>query len=175
MGLLALLGIIRAYRHCRWYFWFSLLAFGSTGLSFAIISNSNLNIPSATWVLERFFLLPEVAVAPLVALGVVMIADLVASSAPALRNKSLPIIAGALGLVLVVSLFTNYRRIDQSRNNVARNYGEDVLASLEPGTILFAGADAYMFPLIYLTMAEKMRPDVTLIATPLLPYRWYIA
>jgi 4-amino-4-deoxy-L-arabinose transferase-like glycosyltransferase len=175
MGLLALLGMIRTYRRCRWYFWFSLLAFGSTGLFFAIISNSNLNIPSAAWVLERFFLLPEVAVAPLVALGVVMIADLVASSAPALRNKSLPIIAGALGLVLVVSLFTNYRRIDQSRNNVARNYGEDVLASLEPGTILFAGADAYMFPLIYLTMAEKMRPDVTLVATPLLPYRWYIA
>jgi len=106
---------------------------------------------------------------------VVMIADLVASFVPALTSKSLPIIAGALGLVLVVALLTNYRRIDQSRNNVARNYGEDVLASLEPGTILFAGADAYMFPLIYLTIAEKMRPDVIVVMTPLLPYRWYIA
>lgn len=175
MGLLALLGIIRAYRHCRWYFWFSLLAFGWTGLFFAIISNVNLKISSAAWVLEHFFLLPEVAVAPLVALGVVMVADLIASSVPALTSKSLPIIAGALGLVLVVSLLTNYRRIDESRNNVARNYGEDVLASLEPGTILFAGTDVYMFPLIYLTIAEKMRPDVMVIMTQLLPYHWYVA
>jgi len=175
MGSFALLGMIRACRHRRWYFWFSLLAFGSTGLFFAIISNVNLNIPLGAWVLERFFLLPEVVVAPLVALGVVMIADLIASSVPPWTIKSLPIVAGALGLVLVVSLLTNYRRIDQSRNKVARNYGEDVLASVEPGTVLFAGSDAYMFPLIYLAMAEKMRPDVILIATPLLPYRWYIA
>ena len=175
MGLLALLGMIRTYRHYRWYFWFSLLAFGLTGLFFAIISNVNLNIPSGAYVLERFFLLPEVVVAPLVALGVVMIANLVASSAPELGSKGLPIVVGTLGLVLVVTLLTNYRRIDQSRNKVARNYGEDVLASLEPGTILFASSDAYMFPLIYLTVAEKMRPDAIVILTPLLPYRWYIA
>jgi hypothetical protein len=175
MGSFALLGMIRACRHRRWYFWFSLLAFGSTGLFFAIISNVNLNIPLGAWVLERFFLLPEVVVAPLVALGVVMIADLIASSVPPWTIKSLPIVAGALGLVLVISLLTNYRRMDQSRNKVARNYGEDVLASVEPGTVLFAGSDAYMFPLIYLTMAEKMRPDVIVVMTPLLPYRWYIA
>jgi hypothetical protein len=175
MGLLALVGIICAYRQCRWYFWFSLLTFGWTGLFFAIISNVNLNISSTAWMLERFFLLPEVAVAPLVALGVVMIADLIASSVPALTTKSLPIITGALGLVLVVSLLTNYRWIDESRNHVARNYGEDVLASLEPGTILFAGTEVYTFPLIYLTIVEKMRPDVMVIMTNLLPYHWYVA
>ncbi len=175
MGLLTLLGLIRAYRHCRWYFWFSLLAFSFTGLFFAIISNTNLNIPSAAWVLEHFFLLPEVAVAPLIAFAVVMIAEIVASSVRTLRGKSVPVVAGAIGLVLVISLLTNYRRIDQSRNHIARNYGKGVPSSLQPGTILFAGSDALLFPLLYLTTAEKMRPDVTLVATTLLPFRWYVA
>lgn len=176
MGSFAILGMIRAYQHVRWYFWFSLLAFGSTGLLFAIISNFNLaSMRAGAWVLERFFLLPEVAAAPLVALGVVAIVNVIASSDPAFRGKSLPVVAGALGLVLVVGLTTNYQQMDESRNRVARFFGEDLLASLEPDAILFVVGDPFFFPPLYLTAVEKVRPDVTLVAIPLLYARWYIA
>jgi len=175
LGLFASLGMIRAYRVCRWYFWFSLLAFSFTGLFFAIISNINLrSLIGGAWLLERFFLLPQVAAAPLAALGVVLIAELVASSAPPLKSKRLPVVVCALGIVFVVGLATNYRQIDQSRNRLSRNYGEDVLGSLEPGAILFAGGDPYLLPLMYLTTVEKLRTDVTIIAIPLLRARWYI-
>ncbi len=174
-GTLIVLGVVRAYRRQRWYFWFSLIAFICTGPFFTWISNLNLaTAPSALFVLQRFFLLPLVVVAPLIALGVMRIAELIERTSPA-PTRTVSLVSGVLLIVLVVNVVTNYRRIDQSRNKVARNYGEDVLASLEPGTILFAGGDAFMFPLIYLTIAEKMRPDVIVIATPLLPYRWYMA
>src|SRR5205809_871055 len=89
-----------AARHPTWYFWFSLVAFCSTGLLFAIISNINLEIAGAmSWILGRFFLLPEIAAAPLVALGVVLLADLVASSAPAASTRIRALVAGALGVV----------------------------------------------------------------------------
>ena len=175
MGLFALLGMICAYRRCRWYFWFSLLAFIFTGLFFAIISNINLSsLIGGAWVLERFFLLPQVAAAPLAALGVVILANLLASSKSVSESKSLIIIAGALGIVLAVSLATNYRQMDQSRNHLSRNYGEDLLSSLEPGAILFVGGDPYLLPVIYLASVEKLRPDVVLIAIPLMRAHWYI-
>jgi len=174
-GSLALLGLIRAYRSCRWYFWFSLLAFGFTGLLFAIISDLNLeSATSAAWVLQRFFLLPEVAVAPLVGFGVLLVADVIASSTPIAHGKRLIPVAGALGVVILVMLFTKYQQIDLSHNHIARNYGEDVLASLEPNSLLFVQGDPYLFPLAYLTSVEKVRPDVRLIATRLLAGRWYI-
>jgi hypothetical protein len=176
MGLFVILGAIRAVRYCRWYFWFSLLAFASTGLLFAMISNFNLpSMVGGAWVLERFFLLPLVAVAPLVALGVVMLAERLASVASELRRQSVPIISGGLAVVLAVGLVTNYRRIDQSNNHIARNYGEDLLASVGPDSILFAAGDPCVLPLMYLTAVEKQRPDVTVIAIPFLPARWYIA
>ncbi len=176
MGLFVILGAIRAVRYCRWYFWFSLLAFVSTGLLFAMISNVNLSsMVGGAWVLGRFFLLPLVAVAPLVAFGVIMLAEHLASAASEFRRQSVSIIAGGLAVVLVVGLVTNYRRIDQSSNHIARNYGEDLLGSVGPNSIFFAAGDPCVLPLMYLTAVEKQRPDVTVIATPFLPARWYIA
>jgi hypothetical protein len=175
LGLVALLGVVRAYRNCRWYFWFSLLAFAFTGLLFAIISNFNLaSVDASLSVLERFFLLPEFVAAPLVALGVVLIRDAIASSAPEFPGQPLTWVAGALALVLIVSLLSNYRRIDQSHNHIARTFGEDVFASVEPGTILFAAGDPFAIPLLYLNVTERTRRDVTFIISPLLTSRWYL-
>src|SRR5207302_11187909 len=94
-----------------WYFWFSLSAFLCVAPLFAWITNLNLaTAPFALFVLQRFFLLPQVIVAPLIAFGVLLIAEVIASSAPALPTWPLPLVAGALLIVLVVSVVTNYRR-----------------------------------------------------------------
>lgn len=175
INLLALLGLVYAYRHRRWYFWFSLLAFVFAGPFFAALTNLNLgSAPQALFVLERFFLLPEVIVAPLVALGIAMIAEFVASSAPTLPVRPVPLISGAIAVVLAVSLITNYKRIDQSDNRIARTYAEDVFNTIEPNTILFVTGDGLSLPLLYLNLVERVRPDVTLIFPLLLPADWYV-
>src|SRR2546430_3438127 len=83
MGLLGVLGLVRGYKRCRWYFWFALLAFIFAGPFFAIITNLNLSAtPQTLFVLERFFLLPEVITAPLFALGIVAVGEFMNSYAP---------------------------------------------------------------------------------------------
>jgi Protein of unknown function (DUF2723) len=171
-GTLILLGAVQAYRRQRWYFWFSLIAFLCVGPLFAWITNLNLaTAPSALFVLQRFFLLPQVVVAPLIAFGVLLIAEVVASSVPA---RPVPLVAGALLIVLVVSVITNYRRVDQSHNRIARSFGEDVFTTVEPHAILMTTGDGVAIPLMYLSIAERKRPDVALIFLPLLPADWYL-
>lgn len=162
-GMLILLGAIQAYRRQRWYFWFSLIAFLCAGPLFAWITNLNLSTaPSALFVLQRFFLLPQVVVAPLIAFGVLLIAEVIASSAPALPTRPSPLVAGALLIVLIVSVVTNYRRVDQSRNRVARSFGEDVFTTVEPHAILLTTGDGIAVPLTYLSITEGKRPDVAI-------------
>ena len=171
-GMLILLGAVQAYRRQRWYFWFSLIAFLCVGPLFAWITNLNLaTAPSALFVLQRFFLLPQVVVAPLIAFGVLLIAEVIASSVPA---RPVPLVAGALLIVLVVSVITTYRRVDQSHNRIARSFGEDVFTTVEPHTILLTTGDGFAIPLMYLSIAERKRPDVALIFLPLLPADWYL-
>src|SRR5437879_5757420 len=80
-GLLIVLGAIHAFQRARWYFWFSLLAFIFAGPFFIWISDLNLAAaPSSLFVLQRFFLLSQVTLTPLIAFGVPGLAELVARS-----------------------------------------------------------------------------------------------
>jgi hypothetical protein len=173
--LFGLLGLIRAWRQHRWLFWFVLLGFVCTGPLFAIVTNLNLgSSPTAAYVLERFFLLSLVVVTPVVALGITLTADRIASAAPELP-RPLTLVAGALAIVLVVQVLTNYRRIDQSRNHIARIYAEDLFATVDPEAIVLVTGDGHALPLLYLQIVENVRPDVTLIVPPLLPGEWYVS
>ncbi len=169
-GALTVLGAIQAYRRRRWYLWFCLIAFAFVGLLFVSITNLNLaTAPSALFVLERFFILSHVLLAPLLAFGLLFLAQFVASSS--WRR----VLITSLALFAVVTpVLINYRGIDQSQNHVARSFGRDVFATIEPGTILLAGGDAVVLPLVYLHVVEAMRPDVRLILLPLLPADWYV-
>jgi hypothetical protein len=174
MGFFALLGAARSFQKCRWFFWFTLLAFVCAGPVFAIIANFNLtSTPVAVFVLERFFLLSLVIAAPLSALGIAWISEWVVSIAPELP-RPLEIIAGALAIVLAVQLGANYRRLDQSRNHIARTFAEDVFGTVDPNAIVLATGDGFAMPLMYLKTIENVRRDVTLIAPPLLPAGWYV-
>ena len=175
MSLLALLGLVRAYRSKNWYFWFSLIAAVFTGPLFVILTNLNVSrAPSAWFVLERFFLLPEVVIAPLIALGIVYLSEVIAGFAPDAPLRPASIVSAAVAVVLVVSLLTHYRRIDQSKNHIARTYGEDLLRTAQPDAILLVSGDGLALPPIYLNIVERMRPDVTIIVPPILPAYWYV-
>jgi 4-amino-4-deoxy-L-arabinose transferase-like glycosyltransferase len=174
VGPLIILGAIRAYRQKRWYFWFVLLGFSFSGPAFVAYANLNLNAASALFVLGRFFLLSHVISAPLTAFGVLMVADFVSARVPTLRARASAIVSVAVLLVAIGTMIGNYRELDESRNHIARNVAEDILNTLEPGTILLAGGDEVVLPLLYVQGVEGHRPDVTLVVVPLLPADWYL-
>ncbi|GAK57413.1 hypothetical protein U27_04380 [Candidatus Vecturithrix granuli] len=88
------------------------------------------------------------------------------------------------GLVLLLSLMfllipgslmlRHVREVDRSRNYVAYDYASNVLMSLQPNAILFTWGDSGAFPLWYLQIVEKKRPDVILIHVPHLSSPWYL-
>ena len=168
---LVVAGAIQAYRSRRWYFWFSAIAFLLAGPFFIWITNLNLqSAPSALFVLQRFFLLSQVVLAPLAAFGAVALATL---SAAVAKNRSLAVVAAACSMAIVALVAMNYRHLDQSRNFIARRCGEDILALTQPHSILLASGDGFAFPLIYLQKVEHVRTDTTLVALPMLLGEWY--
>jgi hypothetical protein len=173
-GFLICAGAIEAYRSRRWYFWFSAVAFVFAGPFFVWITNLNLaSAPSALFVLQRFFLLSLVVLAPLIAFGVLVIGKLVSRVGPLSAVLSLRLTAVACLIAIVVSVATNYRRLDQSRNFIARSVGEDVFAVAQPHSILLVSGDAFAFPLIYLQKVEHVGTDTTLVILPMLLGDWY--
>jgi 4-amino-4-deoxy-L-arabinose transferase-like glycosyltransferase len=174
MGLLLIAGAIRAYRRHRWYFWFSLLAFTFTGPVFASYANINVEAIASLSVLERFFLLSQVALAPLIAMGLLQVAEGMASAIPSIGVRAKPVVTIIALLIVVGGAFERYTALNQRHNHVASRLAEDVLATLEPNSILLAGGDEVVLPLLYVQTVERYRPDVTLVMIPLLPADWYV-
>jgi Tfp pilus assembly protein PilF len=62
----------------------------------------------------------------------------------------------------LLPLAMNFSVSDRSLNDLPRRYGENLLNSLAPDSIIFVEGDNEVFILGYLLHAEKKRPDVTL-------------
>jgi 4-amino-4-deoxy-L-arabinose transferase-like glycosyltransferase len=174
-GILTVLGAIRVYRLRRWYLWFTAAGFIFAGPFFVWITNLNIaTAPSALFVLQRFFLLSHVVVAPLAAFGVLQTTELIGRLIPGLRAWGLHLVSASCLVAALAVVVTNYRRIDQSRDFVARHFGEDVFATIDPGSVFLVNGDAFVFPLIYLQNVEKMAPNTTVVPLPLLRADWYV-
>src|SRR5262249_59848833 len=128
-GILLVLGVVQAYRRQRWYFWFSLLGFLFAGPAFVAYANINLAVMLTQFVLERFFLLSHVVLAPLMALGVVSATELLGRLGAALRARVDWLVGAAISLALVAGVAANYRQIDYSKDHVTLRLGEDILAT----------------------------------------------
>jgi 4-amino-4-deoxy-L-arabinose transferase-like glycosyltransferase len=173
-GLLICVGSIEAYRSRRWYFCFSLIAFLFAGPFFVWITNLNLqSAPSALFVLQRFFLLSHVVLAPLIAFGVIIIAKTIERLFSSRLAFSLALVAVACAVAVVTIVAKNYHRLDQSRNFIARQFAEDVFAQARPNSILLVSGDGFAFPLFYLQKVEHVGTDITLVALPTLLGEWY--
>lgn len=176
-------GVVSAYRHRRWYFAMGMLAFLVSGPLF--IAYANLAIEKFglillealrrgdpdiiralpyLFVMERFFLLGHVVLAPFAALGVVSIGEWIAGRVrPGLQRFATLAVAVVAIAALGAGVAVNYRDLDRSTNHVARQYGEDLLASLPPHAILLASGDEKLMPVAYLQAVEHARPDVTVV------------
>ena len=174
-GLLIMLGAIQVFQRARWYFWFSLIAFIFAGPFFVWISNLNLSTaPSALFVLQRFFLLSQVVLAPFAAFGVLALAQFVTRSIASTPSLALRVVTATCLAAVLITVATSYRRIDQSRNFIARHFAEDVFNTVRPHSILLVSGDGLAFPLMYLQKVENVGNETTLVVVPLLLGNWYV-
>ncbi len=67
---------------------------------------------------------------------------------------------GILIIIALLPLGFNRTKCDQSDNYLARNYGLNMLNSLEENGILFIDGEAELFIAAYLKIVEGLRPDV---------------
>jgi hypothetical protein len=173
VGAVALLGMVSAYRRLRWYFWFVIFAVFFTGFVFNFATNLDPSNSVDLFILERFFLLPLVIVAPLVGLGICWLAEIITSFRPSLSVYR--VTAGAAVAIVVASLIVvglNYSTLNVSNDHVAGNYSRDVLGGLKYRTILFVN-DAADVTTLYMTTVARVRPDVTVLVASALADPWY--
>lgn len=175
-GVLLVAGACYAWFTLRWYLWFVLLAFLPAGPGFAAYANIDVASRISLFVLERFFLLPHVIVAPLAALGLLGLVKLVQSRVP--RVSGYPLVPGLAGVsvaVVALAAVATYPTVDLSNNRVARTYAEDVLASIPQGAIFLADGDYLTLPIAYLQGVEGARPDVRLVYFGVIKgAKWYV-
>jgi 4-amino-4-deoxy-L-arabinose transferase-like glycosyltransferase len=173
LAVLAALGFAQAWRRVRWYFWTSLLAVFFTGPLFLAVANANPAVATARFALVRFYLLPELILATLAALGITFIVEQARRRLPAPPHWLPQAVAGAALAIAALEIVFTYHAVDISEDHVTRSFAEDILATTPQNAILLAGGDHVVLPLAYLQAVEGRRPDVTLIIFPVLSAEWY--
>jgi hypothetical protein len=88
--------------------------------------------------------------------------------------SALRVVTATCFAAIAISVAANYRRIDQSRNFIARHFGEDVFSTTRPNSVLLVTGDGLAFPLMYLQKVENIGKETTLVVLPLLPSDWYV-
>ena len=174
IGVSSVIGMVYSFVRIRWYFWFVALAFGFTGVIYLFATDLDPTTEFGYLILERFFLLPLVIIAPLVGLGVTWIGEKLSELSPVADPKKG--IAAATAGVLIISLVIvgiNYSTVNVSNDHVEGNFARDALSELPPHTILFATGDETTTPEIYMTSAAGVRPDVTVLYANYLGTSWY--
>ncbi|HEY5490053.1 MAG TPA: DUF2723 domain-containing protein [Gemmatimonadaceae bacterium] len=103
-------------------------------------------------------------------LGVRALASRVGAAAA--RRGLVVLVAGVLLPVVLNWPATNRRSAEAP---LPHAFAERVLSELPPNAVFVATADNELFPLWYVQGAEGRRPDVLVVAEPLLPTGWYRA
>ena len=173
LAVLVAFGAVQAYRRVRWYLWTTVLAFLFTGLLFVLYANANVQVQTARFILVRFFLLPQVVVAPLAALGLVFLFELGRRRVGIVPPRLPRVVAGVAFAVAALELVATFHTVDLNDDHVARDFAVDILATTPQNAVLLAGGDHIVLPLAYLQAVEHARPDVTLVFIPILPLEWY--
>lgn len=127
----------------------------------------------AVWlrgVIERFYVLPLVALAFLAGLGAAWVLGRFAARRAARTAAAALLLAAAIGLPAT----EHFRLVNQRGNVFAETLGRGILASLPPRAVLFVRGDLLHNALAYLTRVAHERPDVVVLDQELMTYPWYV-
>ena len=179
--LLATLGAGVLARRRPWVGLALVLAFLFSGPLFLAYANPPLSGLLAG-VYARFYILPSVPLAALVGTGAFKAGLWAVQLARRVGNPSLrPVRVAApavLGLLLIaltaVPAAARTSSVDQSGNRMTIDFIRDLLSPLDQHAVLLAEGDTSVLGTWYVQNVERFRPDVDVIAVPLLYFQWYI-
>lgn len=139
--------------------WLLLLMFLFSGIGFLLLANVPKEGFMRRYLLERFYLLPWLIFS-------IWIGVYARSVLEKIKVKYLIYFIGGIFLILPFNLLrVNYPQLNENRNYLTYNYGQDLLRTLEPNSIFIVSDDTALFTLYYLRYVEGMREDVRLIPT----------
>ncbi|MCD6093944.1 MAG: DUF2723 domain-containing protein [Candidatus Omnitrophica bacterium] len=160
IGGLALVGVIRLFKDNRVWFVITLIIFLSLGLTSAVAGKLR-DIPDS---FPRQLIPSFIVLTLWIGYG---IEHLLSKGAQLSRRLKInPKFYGYISSLLVLliplaPLNSNYSVNNRSQDYFAYDYGMNILRTLDKDAILFTLGDNQTFPLIYLKVIEKERPDVT--------------
>ena len=148
-----------------------------TGPLFLLIANPPLSDPVTRGVLERFYLLPSLPLAVMIAVGAWRACTAIAQRIPAAPATARAAgLAAAAVLVAAQGVLAAVRlpEVDESDNRVAERYAGDLLASLPAEAILLMRSDENFTSVSYAQGVRGLRPDVLAIDVELLKIASYV-
>jgi len=93
-------------------------------------------------------------------------------------SKRFPISGLIIGLVLILVLliqaWKTWPHVDASHDQRAESFGRAVLSLAPTHAIVFAKGDEAVFTLWYFEYALRNRPDLAIVSTDLLQFKWYL-
>ena len=127
-------------------------------LSAGLLLVLTVNFQRHTLSLNSVFFVPLtlLLVAPS-ALGLARLVECAQQVSSLRRLRAGAALAGALPLCM---LALNWHSQDRSGDYLARDYAENILKTLPEGSVYLPSGDHAIFPVLYLRVAEGMRPDV---------------
>ena len=148
------LGLYLVYKADKKIFWSFLSLLLILGPGFILIINPE--PVSDDWPFIKIFTLPAIPVfLVFAAAGIFKLGSILKS-----RKYLSPAIMAILILFTAYNADTCFVKNNHGTDKISAEYGRNVLKTMDKDGILFASDDNIMFPLVYFTMTEKLRPDV---------------
>jgi tetratricopeptide (TPR) repeat protein len=173
---LAVAGLIWLWRYRRVSFFALVLCFLSAGPLFLAFANPPTPEGLMRGIVSRFYILPSIPFAVVVGTGAFGLTEWITEAR--FRRAWRPALATALLFAVIVlpvsSAFAHATAADQSDNQQTLNFTKDVLQPLEGNALLLSVGDTTILGPWYVQHAEGFRPDVSVIAVPLLSSPWYV-
>ncbi len=119
-----------------------------------IPDNSN-----STWMLDNFLIPGDWILALLAAVGMFFLLSRLYRSA----SRVAPLAFLLLGAIPLLMAFKEFDQLNQEKQTLSYDYGENLLKSTPPHSVFFAEADEDYFSLYYLQNVLYQRPDVRMI------------
>ena len=148
-----------------------LLALLFAGPIFLLYARGPLDTPLMHGVIERFYQLPAIPFAVLFGAGAAAVLDWAERHH---GSAAVPAAVFLLAVPLAGAAF-RYPAVDQSSNQVAQHFAEDILSLVPANAILLTYGDNITFPLDYVQLAGRQREEVVLLDMEKLTFDWYVA
>lgn len=164
---LAVGGLVYLYRRNKTFFVLTLTGWIFAAPYFLYKANLPPN-PHAYAILEAHFLLPNILVAVWMGLGIHWLVSSLGSG--------LSLWGGiACCLLAAFSLFARWPDLSKRQNFTGCDYARNIFRTLPPDSVLVMQKDVQLFLFWALQYAEKIRPDVVVVARGLSSSPWYEA